>query len=236
MVRKRVEVQEDLQSRVMVFRAIIAIALIVLVGRLWFLQVILASQYNAMAQNNRIRERSIEAVRGNLYDRHNKLIVTSKPALSVSVLPYIFGKNKKVQKRLSKLINLSLPEIKKRMKDKKTDLLQPKVIKRAIKNETVYYIKERPTEFEGVKIEIFPERDYIYESLAAHLLGYVGEVSEKELEEDHFKDVEMGDLVGKTGLENNYNATLMGIKGKERIETNASGRPVKILNRKKPRA
>lgn len=234
MVRKRLEIQEDLQQRVQIFNAILIIALLVILGRLWFIQVILASEFNAMAQNNRIRERSIEAVRGNIYDRHKKLLVTSSPSLSISVLPFEFNRKKKVQRRLSKLLDTPLTEIKKRMQDKRTDPLQAKVVKRSVDPEIVYYIKERPTDFQGVKVDILPQRDYIYGNLAAHLFGYVGEVSKAELEKDTFAGVEMGDLVGKTGLENSYNSVLMGFKGQERLETNAAGRPVRVLKRKKP--
>lgn len=236
MVRKRLEIQEDLQRRVQIFSVLVIIALLVLVGRLWFLQIILGSSFNQMSQNNRIRELKIEAIRGNIYDRDQKLIVTSKPALSISVIPYIFKKNKKVQKRLSWLLGMSLSEINKRLNDKKTSPLQPKIIKRSVNQKIVYYIKERSLDFEGVKVLLIPERDYLYGSLAAHLFGYVGEVSDTELKQGHFKGVEMGDLVGKTGLENNFNNALMGIKGYERLETNAAGRPVKLLKSDPPRA
>ena len=235
MVRKRLEVHEDLQSRVQIFGALIIIAMLVLVGRLWFLQIVLGAEYRQMAQSNSIKERFIGAVRGNIYDRNNKLLVTNKPSLTISVIPHIFNKNKKVQTRLSKLLKMPMSEIKKRMKDKKTDPLQPKVIKRSVEEKVVYYIKERSSEFEGVRVELLPERDYIKGDLAAHLLGYVGEVSDVELKKSEFKDVDMGDVVGKTGIENIYNSMLTGFKGKELIETNASGRPVKILDRKPSR-
>ncbi len=236
MVRKRLEIQEDLQQRVYIFRFIVVVALLLIVSRLWFLQVILGSSYNQMAQTNRVRERSIEAIRGNIYDRNKKLLVTSRPALAITVVPYVFNDKAKVKKRLSKLIGTPVKEIEKRMNDKRSAPLQPKVIKRSVNQKIVYYIKERPVDFEGVRVEMRPERDYLYGPLAAHLFGYVGEVSDIELKKGHFKDVEMGDTVGKTGLENYYNSALMGVKGQERIETNASGRPVRILKRKKPRA
>jgi len=236
MVRKRFDVQEDLQTRVQIFGAITAIALLVLIGRLWFLQIIMASSFNEMAQNNRVRELRTEAVRGNIYDRYKRLMVASRPAVSISVVPYIFNKKKQTQMRLSRLLGMSMSEIRKRMKDKRTAPLQTKVIKRSVEEKIVYYIKERPKEFEGVKVDILPERDYIYGSLASHLFGYVGEVSDAELKKRTFKGVQMGDLVGKTGLENHYNNTLMGIAGGERLETNAAGRPVRVLNRKKATA
>ena len=235
MVRKRLDVQEDLQSRVQIFGALIIIALVVLVGRLWFLQIVLGAEYMNMAKSNSIKERSIEAVRGNIYDRNKKLFVASKPSLTISVIPHIFNKNKTVQKRLSKLLGMPMSEVRERMMDKKTDPLQPKVIKRSVDEKVVYYIKERASEFEGVRVELLPERDYVRGGLGAHFLGYVGEVSDIELKEEQFKDVEMGDIVGKTGIENIYNSALMGFKGKELIETNAAGRPVKVLKREAPR-
>ncbi|RJQ31454.1 MAG: penicillin-binding protein 2 [Actinobacteria bacterium] len=233
-MRKSLDIKEDLQSRIRVFTIVLGIIFAVILGRLWYIQIIVANEYNQLAKDNSTREIVTEAVRGNIYDRSHRLLVSNRPALSVLVTPYLFT-SKKVKARLAKLLSMTPKEIDEKLSDRKTDPLKPKVIKKDIDKKLVFYLREHSSEFAGTKVEALPVRNYANNQLGAHLLGYVGEVSDYELEKNEFKDVEMGDIVGKTGVENQYNHYLMGINGRTQIETNAEGRPTRVIKtQKKP--
>lgn len=187
-----------------------------------------------MAENNRLREITIEAVRGDVFDRNGKLLVTSRPSISITAIPYIIEKYPDVYKKFIKLIGITSKEMKKRLKESGEDPLKPKIIVRDAKQELIFYIKEHGNDFPGIKVEELPVRHYPNGQMAAHLLGYVGEVSDEQLAKETFKDVKLGDLVGKDGIEYQYNSTLMGIKGKQIIETNSKGRPTRSVKTTKP--
>jgi penicillin-binding protein 2 len=99
-------------------------------------------------------------------------------------------------------------------------------LKTDVSTSLLAYISERPDKFPGVKVEQTYLRDYPRDRLAAQLLGTVGEISPKERKESRFRGVEAGAIIGKDGLERTYDRYLRGVDGKQRIQVDASGRPV----------
>lgn len=225
---------EKTQIRVTVFGVMAIIVFSILLGRLWFLQILMGRELSAQAESNRIRAIALQAPRGIIYDRSGEVLVDNRPGLAVAVIPSVVGENQVVLKRLSSILGIPLKDIKKKLKEKTADPLKPRIIKEDVDNEAVVYIKEHQSDFPGVKIQVESIRAYPHGGLAAHVLGYVGEVSENELKKKDYKNCSLGDIVGKTGAERTYEVFLRGEKGEQKLEVNASGDPLKILSTKDP--
>lgn len=220
---------EDFGRRIAALVAISVVIFSILLGRLWFMQVMAGESYQRMAENNRRRIVPIEAPRGYIYDRNRKVVVSNRPGLAISVLPTVVQMNKDVIERLAKLTGLTSKEIKDKLSEKSADPLKPRIIKRDVDKKTVAYLEEHQSEFPGVELTVETIREYPHGNLAAHVVGYLGEISEDELEEKKSEGYEMGDIVGKAGVEKTYEWALRGSKGSQQIEVNAAGRPLRIL-------
>lgn len=225
--------RDDLSGRFAALGIVIFVALGVLLSRLWFLQVLAGEQYARLAEGNRIREISMQAPRGVVFDRNGKPLVTNRPGLSVSVTPAALA-DKALIARLARLLGVSRTEIVRRVREKRADPLKPRVIKHDVGVRAVSFIKEHRESFPGVEIEAEAIRDYPNKTLAAHMLGYIGELSDREAMQPRFSSYALGDIVGKTGVERVYEGVLQGVKGARRLEVDASGRPIRILKEEEP--
>jgi penicillin-binding protein 2 len=223
---------EKIQRRIAFFGVFAAIVFSILLGRLWFLQILMGTELSAQAESNRIRAIPLNAPRGIIYDRNGKILVQNRPGLVISVIPSVVEKEPAVLKRLTSILGMPLADIKKKLNEKTADPLKPRVIKEDADDKAVVFIKEHQSDFSGVKIQVEGIRDYPYGQLASHILGYVGEVSDEELQKEEFKPYNLGDIIGKTGVERTYESFLKGEKGEQRLEVNASGDPLKILSTK----
>jgi len=225
---------ERIQVRLTAFGIFALIVFSVLLGRLWFLQVLTGRELTALAEGNRIRSVPIRAPRGIIYDRNGEILVDNRPGLSVSLVPSVVEQNEGLVKRLSSVLEMSPKDIEKKLREKAADPLKPRVIKEDVDEKTVVYLKEHQADFPGVKIQVEATRDYPSQGLAAHVVGYVGEISEDELKEKEYQNCSLGDIIGKTGVEREYELFLRGETGLQKLEVNASGDPLKILSSKDP--
>lgn len=231
---------EKIQLRAAILGIITLIVFIVILSRLWFLQVLAGEKYAELADNNRIKVIFTNAPRGIIYDRNGNVLVGNRPGISVTVTPLaIKGKETRVLSRLSDVLGVEVEAIKNDLEKKGGDPLRPVIIQRDVSKEVVAYLKEHEVDFPGVDIEIEAVRDYLpvgrhgpYTNLAAHVVGYLGEISEEELLKEEYENYTLGAIIGKTGLEKQYEHLLRGIKGEKRIEVNAGGRPLKVLEEK----
>ncbi|MDP3013915.1 MAG: hypothetical protein Q8M92_06710, partial [Candidatus Subteraquimicrobiales bacterium] len=224
---------EKIQLRAAILGIITLIVFIVILSRLWFLQVLAGEKYAELADNNRIKVIFTNAPRGIIYDRNGNVLVGNRPGISVTVTPLaIKGKETRVLSGLSDVLGVEVEAIKNDLEKKGGDPLRPVIIQRDVSKEVVAYLKEHEVDFPGVDIEIEAVRDYPYTNLAAHVVGYLGEISEEELLKEEYENYTLGAVIGKTGLEKQYEHLLRGIKGEKRIEVNAGGRPLKVLEEK----
>lgn len=225
--------KDDLSPRFAALGVIIFAVIGILFSRLWFLQVLAGEQYARMAEGNRIREISVEAPRGAILDRNGKFLIKNRPGLAVALPPKAIA-NKGLIERLSRLLGLTRKEILARVNEKRADPLKARIIKHDVGVRVVTYIKEHRELFGGVEIEAEAIRDYPNKSMAAHVLGYIGEISDQEFLRRDFKGYALGDVIGKTGAERSYEDVLQGVKGAKRLEVNASGRPLRVLKSEDP--
>ncbi|MBI4733402.1 MAG: penicillin-binding protein 2, partial [Rubrobacteridae bacterium] len=226
---------EDIRLRLLIFTIVTLAVFGALISRLWFLQVMGGQQYMERAESNYIRTVSLDAPRGLVYDRTKKVIVNNRPSIGVALSPSEVEKHPKILKQLSKILKMSVEEIEEKLKEKKTDPLKSRVIKRDIDDVTLAYIEEHKMNLPGVEVISESIRTYPYSSLGAHVFGYLGEISETEMEK--LKDAGTyvpGDIIGKTGIESVYEGILKGQKGTQYIEVNASAKPIKVVKNEDP--
>jgi penicillin-binding protein 2 len=198
--------------------------------RLWYLQVLSGDEYEAQAQNNRIRELEVPAPRGQILDTNGTVLVDNRTALALQVqderLPRGGEEREPVIARLAELAGMEPAEVEAEIRRQTKELpASPVTLKKDVPYELVYYLQEHQAEFPGVTVERVYVREYPHGSLAAHLFGYVREIDEDELKEPRFRVLDPGDMVGKDGLEATYDHLLRGEDGATRVQVDALGRP-----------
>ncbi len=218
--------------RVDVLVAIVFIALAVIVVRLWYLQAINGEKYKVFAEENRIRSIPVRAPRGKILDRDRRPLAVNRLAFTMTLIPEKMD-DEKLLKRISELLEIPIDVIEERIESKRVDPLMPRVIKRDVSPETVAYVKEHSDKFHGVEIIDDPIRDYPRGTLASHVLGYLSEISDEELENEE-PEYLLGDLIGKNGVENEYEDVLSGSKGVQLLEVNAGNVALRTLKKEEP--
>lgn len=198
--------------------------------RLWYLEVLSGDKYLEQAQNNRVREIKVQAPRGQIVDRNGKVLVDNRTALALQVkadeMPGSGAERKREIARLAEAAGMSAERIETEIRRQTRELpASPVTLKRDVPYELVLYLQERQQEFPGVSVERVYVRSYPEDTLAAHLFGYVREVSPEQLEEPQYKRLDPGDSVGQTGVELAYDAQLRGQSGATRVQVDALGRP-----------
>ena len=170
-----------LVHRLDVLAIIVSLVFFVLIGQLGYLQVVQGKYYGRLADGNRIKPIPILATRGSMYDRNGVPIVTNRPGSTVSIVPIAGPVSDEVIEKLAAMLGMNAAEIR-----EKTDRMKGSFdtvrIKSDVGPEIVTKIQEHRNELPGVVIEIQPIRSYVYNELAAHIIGYVGEINDTELE------------------------------------------------------
>ncbi|MGI6092716.1 MAG: penicillin-binding protein 2 [Veillonellaceae bacterium] len=211
----------------------VILVIFLLIVRLGYLQIYQGEEYYQKAENNRIRLMPVMAPRGSFYDRNGELLVSNRPGFSVSLVPIKGPIPDDVLDKLANILGMNVADIKMKIKQQSSPLA-PVRIKSDVGQEIITKIEERRGELPGVVIEVEPIRNYINNELGAHMFGYVGEISEAELEKKKADGYRSGDILGKFGLERVYDKELRGTDGGAQIEVNVAGRPVRMLGKKEP--
>jgi penicillin-binding protein 2 len=198
--------------------------------RLWYLEVLSGDKYLEQAQNNRVREVKVPAPRGQIVDRNGRVLVDNRTALALQVkadeLPANNAERNQVLKRLADAAGMSFERVEKEVRKQTKELpASPVTLKRDVPYELVLYLQERQGDFPGVSVERVYVRSYPKGNLAAHLFGYVREVTPEQLKEPQYKRLDPGDQVGQTGVELAYDSQLRGQSGATRVQVDALGRP-----------
>ncbi len=225
--------RQRLKPRFAVFGGLMLALLSVLALRLWSMQVLSGPVYAAQAERNRVREITLIAPRGRILDRHGRELVTNRPTYAV-LAPSQAADDDEMLVRLSTLLDTSVPELKERLRSRKEAALAPRVIAIDVPLETVAYLSEHAESFPGVEVQVRAVREYPQKALAAHVLGYTGEISEKELTSPDFAGYDPTEVVGKAGAERAFEKVLQGDRGRRMIEVDASGRPQRVIQEVEP--
>ncbi|MGH8886194.1 MAG: penicillin-binding protein 2 [Egibacteraceae bacterium] len=218
---------ESTRLRLAFLGLLVASLFVLLVARLWFLQVMAGERYAAAAEGNAVRTLSVEAPRGRLLDRDGEPIVRNRYAQVVSVQPGEIPRQRKqaVLSDLADLLGIPVTELSRRIEGSRVSPFRPSPVAVDVPVDIVFYIHENAsTRFPGVYAERLPLRDYPYGTLAAHLVGHLGEISADQLSEPQFKGYRSGDVIGWAGVERTYEPILRGVEGRRQVLVNAVGK------------
>ncbi len=231
----------QLSFRVAVLGGTAIVMFVIIFLRLWYLGVLSGDEYLAEAQNNQVREFTVQAPRGEILDREGRRLVQNRTALELQVrttdLPASKERRRRLFDRLGEVTGMKPAEIRKEIR-KQERLVpgSPVTLQRDVPFDVVYYLRENAKRFPGVSVERVYVRRYPLGTTAAHVVGYVREVSEEDLEDPRYETLDQGDFIGQEGVESTYDSLLRGVNGASRLQVDAAGIPTgRTLDVRDPR-
>jgi penicillin-binding protein 2 len=209
----------------------VAIAIFaVLFLRLWSLQILNGEQLLRAAQNNQRRDVRVQAPRGPILDRYGRKLVTNVPGTAVQIRQTDFPKRRGPRLRelraLGRLLEIPPRQIGMALRRHRKDPLTPVTIKEGVTELQVGYLKERAEDFPGVQVTGTYLRYYPHRELAAHMLGFVSEISPEQLAGLRKEGYRAGDTIGQSGIEAEYDKYLRGAAGLSQLRVDSLGRPI----------
>lgn len=209
---------------------VLAFVLLTLLGvRLYFLQIVRGEYYNDRAESQRVRFIPIPAPRGAIFDRYGRLLVDSRPTYNV-VLSNEPLKSINLNERVddySRGLNLDRQFVVERLSlIKQQNEFEAMVLKENVDMGDITWVEAHSLEFPELRVELQPQRFYPLGTTLAHAIGYVGEISPKQLEDPAYKErgFRPGDIIGKGGLEQYYDDYLRGRPGYRKVLVDSRGR------------
>lgn len=226
---------EILGRRLKLVTLLVTVVFVALFLRLWLLQIVRGPTYRIQSENNRIHLQDIPAFRGLIFDRLGELLVDNRPSFDLFIIPEDIQNRSQLLESLEVLIGIS-PEIlgEKLHRETLKYPFRPVLIKRNLSVEELAVVETYSFNLAGVMVQVKPQRNYINKEFASHLIGYLGEISESQLNSAHYLDSKPGDLIGRYGVERAWEKHLSGFRGGEQVEVDAAGRKLKIISRKPP--
>ena len=218
-------------ARFVAFGLVILIAVTGLTARLFYLQIIDGGRFATLSARNRTVEEAIPAPRGLIYDRAGRVLVTNVPTFAVKLRPADLPQTQRPQvvERLAALLDVPVGEINAAIDSNPGSTFDLVRIAGDVDEATALLISEASFELPGVEIAVEARRQYTYGPLLSQILGYTGPVSAEQLPELRPLGYLPDDLLGKTGLEAQYETELRGVYGAEMVERDATGRRTQIL-------
>lgn len=220
------------RSRFIAAGCIIFLAFALLGGRLWYLQVIKGNELRERSENNRIRVREIKPLRGLILDSRGSILVDNNASFDIGIIP---NEAKDVDGVLSTLKHLyeerELSYAGRQDVQPGRKRFMPVSLERDVAWDKLALVEANSAVLPGIVIDVVPVRKYTMGAAMAHVLGYVGEISQEELRSPSYRDYRPGSIVGKSGVERAMDQYLKGKSGGEQVEVNVAGRRLNILAR-----
>jgi len=237
-IRKR-EQDPDItrRSRLLLYVAFAAFAF--LLGRLYWLQVVESERYRNLAENNRLRLRTVRAPRGLILDRMGRAIAETQGSFDLVCSPVDVKDLEAEIGLLAEIVEFDVDDsevLDKIRLAKRSNPYSSITIARDLRFEQVSVIEFNRENLPGFSVLVEAKRSYPYGTAFAHVLGYVGEASPEELDRSEDETLAMGDMVGKYGLERLMDDDLRGVNGGRKVEVDAAGRDQRLIEEVPSRA
>jgi penicillin-binding protein 2 len=222
---------EWFSQRVVSVVLVVLAAYTVLFARLFYLQVIEGDEYRRLSEINSIRLHDIDAPRGLVFDRQGRMLVDNRPSFDLHIILKDAKPLDETLSRLGRITGLPVSELKEQIRTHRNrGGYTPILLKEDVGRDLLAAIEVQKYDLPGVMVEVSPRRHYLQKERAAHLLGYMGEISQGELQQLAGSGIKSGDFIGKYGIEKSYENSLRGRRGGRQVEVNATGQVVRILD------
>ena len=224
----------DVQRRLGILRVGLMLVVGLLALRLWHLQIREGPYYRDLSENNRTRAVTLEPARGLIYDRNGVLLANNVPSFSLYVTLEDVKDRQGLVSTLAALLNLDPDFVNKKLSGGRVSRLQPRKIKDRLTLREATIIESHRLDLPGVMIQVESQRNYPGGPIAAHLLGYVGEISAEQLEKPDFADLHQGSIVGQYAVEKYFDREVRGRSGQKSVEVDALGHEKRAVVAEKP--
>jgi len=219
------------RQRVLFVMLAVSVAFVILFGRLFYLQVIQGESLRRQSESNSIRLQSVSQTRGLIYDRNGNLLADDRPSFDLTIVLKDAKPVTRTIENLSQLIGESTEALMEKIDAQRGGLPYKSILlKRDIGRDLLAAVETHKYDLPGISVQVSPIRNYTQEQLAAHLIGYLSEIGQKELEnKKKYGTNRAGDFIGKVGIEKIYESYLRGERGWRQVEVSALGRVARVL-------
>jgi penicillin-binding protein 2 len=225
------EVPPEFRYRTQLLVAAFSVIFALLFGRLLFLQVIDGERYTYLSENNRVRLKKVPGTRGMVFDTRGQLMVDSRPSFDLLFVSEDAPDPKQTLSQLARYLGRDEEDLLDALQeDKFRAPFQEIVLGKDVDWPTVVAVESHQLELPGVTLRTRPRRSYLESGMAAHLLGYLGEIGPRQLKVQKANGYSMGDEIGQFGLERRWEEFLRGRSGGQQVEVDALGRRVRVLH------
>ena len=227
------EDRRKVSIRLAVLQSVVVVVFSLLAVAFWVFQVVQHAKFEGEAENNHQRTLALHAPRGLVFDRDGRVLVENRHSYSISIVREHTKDLNRTIRLLASVLGLDEPRVREMVdRHRREPAFRPITIVQDATLAQVAAVAARRLDFElpDVVVEKVPTRQYPTDALAAHLFGYVGEVSDAQVADG--SSLRSGDIVGQSGIEKRYNAMLMGEDGARRVVVNSVGREIRTLEEK----
>lgn len=205
-------------------------------ARMFYLQILNGEHFNVISKDNCLRKLRNEPLRGQILDRNGTLLVDNRPAFELHIVPEDAKPLDKTAEKLAHYISMTPQEIKTVIaKGRGSYGYRTIMLKRDIGRDTMARLLSHQYDLPGILIQISPLRNYINDETAAHLIGYLGEISFSEIDSNRYPKKRSGDLVGRYGIEKTFENELSGDTGFQIVQVSATGQIMRVLGSESPK-
>lgn len=241
MVKENIELKDYLRETNLIHARLIALIVLlvsltlILIGRVWFLQISSHQRFEVLSKDNRVRLVPVPPVRGQIFDRHGKVLAENIPVFTLEITPDDVDDMSKLVDELARFIALTPSEIRKfKSLVRVRPGFQAQVLKVNLNEEEVARFLVNKHRFRGAEVQPRLQRNYPYGGELAHVLGYVARINQQDLDKIDKNAYKGTQYIGRLGIEAKYEDMLLGKVGFEQVETNAHGQRVRQLDMTPP--
>jgi penicillin-binding protein 2 len=223
--------RRHLAMRLSALQYVIAVAFAALAIGFWVFQVAQHNKFREMAENNHLRKLPQPAPRGVLLDRNGRVLVENRNIFNIALVREQTKNLEATLKTLAAATGVDEAQLQETVSRRRREpSYRPIVLIENATQEQVIAVRARQWELPGIIYQEVPSRQYPQSAMAAHLFGYVAEITEAQLQKADYEGAEPGELVGQAGLEQAYNRLLMGAEGNKTVIVNSVGREIRVLD------
>jgi penicillin-binding protein 2 len=224
-----IKLGKDTENRMKIYMLAVVVVYSILMLRLFYLQVFKGAYYKNLSERNRVKMKKIDAPRGKIFDRNGNLLVTNVAGYR---LVYLNERSydDKILEEISKLVNLDTDTVERLIRNSEVlSYTRENILLDDLPEEEAHRIMERLSDYPYLDVQAYSKRKYNFGEMASHVLGYVKRITAEEYQQLKDKGYTKRDIVGKKGIEKQYDKLLQGKDGYEYIEVNALNKLVRKI-------